>query len=206
MLTFSAAFTPGASGNDPWAAPDSYYTEDTTAPGMVSKQEADNNMATKTASEQAMTDRMVGPSDGGTVPKGSTPADITPVVDGPLTTGVLQEPLPLPTGWGSLYKIENTWQDVINGQRTAAYAGLAYDASISAQLDTTSQPAQGVLIVMTFPDPDTSTTSGTEVEHKTPTRTGSLHLTSANGACLNLISTTGAAYQFSIGARTWSCP
>ncbi len=187
--------------DDPEEAPDSYFTG--TAPYRTDQQTANNNLATKVAVDTNEAQRMQ---------EGQARITITPDSLGPppetspepLPTGILPDPLPMPAGWSSLYKISNTWQNVINGIRMVAYAGLKYDADIRSQKDTTSetasQAAQGVLIIMTFP----SNGNLTSDEHLTPARTGALRLVTANGTQLTLESTTiSARYVFDVQNHNW---
>jgi hypothetical protein len=204
-VTASAIFSSRVQGDDPWTAPDSYFTETGTGPDILTQQQYKDNQATKTALDQLVLDRMAGPPGGGDFSSktGPTPV-ITQVVDDPIPTGVLQTNLSEPSGWGSYYNIDNTWQDMINEVRTDAFAGLIYDGTISSQVDTPSQPAQGVLIIDTFPATN-SNVSASEKEYVPSTRTGSLHLTAASGSCLSLISTSKVVYKFDVVTRQWSC-
>lgn len=195
-----------AHGDDPWDAPDSAFMG--TGPGIMDQTTVDSNLATKTAIQthddqvqQAAQTTFSGSKGATAVPPASAPNTAPP-------TGILSdaERLPLLPGWGSLYNIVTTWQMLSGGTRYAAYAGLKYDSSISTQVDTSKQPAQGVLIILTVPtDTNSTPTDSMSGEYLTPTRSGAVHITAVNGMCLTLLSKNGTSFQFNVTTHTWSC-
>ena len=169
---------------------------------ILDQQTADANYATKVALvEEEETRATSGPP---APPKDPNyvPPPVTPEPTGPM--GIIDQG-PLPTGWGSVYRIENRWAGTISGLSTRAFAGMIYDDR--ARL-TSSAPEQGVLVVMSFPvDNDANPTIDT---YLTPTRSGPVRVSSYNGTCLSLTTTSAVptgttVFQFDLVTRQWVC-
>jgi|SRR5215831_249250 len=86
------------------------------------------------------------------------------------------------------YLFENQWQDVVGGKHTNVWAGATGD-----------DRQQGVIVVLTT-STDLTQTGSPEV-FRTPSRTGSLHITDAHGTVLTLVDSTGATYTFRVESR-----
>jgi hypothetical protein len=134
-------------------------------------------------------------------PPPDSPSDVATVEAQtiPIPTGI-SNPMTLPGGWGSLYQITNMWFGIINGNRVAVTAGSKFDNPAGS---VESNPAQGVVIV----ESDAFTIPGRK-EFLTPTRNGTIKITSYSGTCLTL-QTTGSSvtnYYFNAATLAWSCP
>jgi hypothetical protein len=198
--------THGDSAKAPRLAPDAAVVSP--SPDIMGQQIAAANLATKTAMQASDTQaqQTAAAAFTGKGPDLYTVADIP---DPPLPTGIFTGDTNLPSlpGWGSIYHVTNTWQNVRNDTRYAAYAGLEYDGPLSFQVDTPSQPAQGVIVILELPsDPMATVEAGTAGgTYLTPTRAGAVQIMAAMGFCLTLLSTNGAQFQFDVDSLTWSC-
>lgn len=87
-------------------------------------------------------------------------------------------------------KVDNQWQDQMGGEWVHAYAGVA-----------AHDPTQGVVVVLA------KSGGGT---YPTPSRSGSVHFTSANATVnatrLTLEATTGATFVFDVTTRAFVSP
>ncbi len=189
----------GVRGEMPEDAPDSNFV----AQGpILDQQSVDASIADKNAQEQryeqekqAAANQSGGTKDGNYVP----PAGVS---DAPMQTRIIADG-PLPSGWGQLYRIENRWGGLVNSIRTIGFAGTKSDDPIYSNWVSPGNLAQGVLIVQTTPsDPNAIVVTD---EYLTPTRTGSIHVTSYSGTCLTLVSTNNTTYRFDVASRAWSC-
>jgi hypothetical protein len=83
---------------------------------------------------------------------------------------------------------QNQWQDVVGGKHTNVWAGAAGD-----------DPQQGVVVVRTT-TLDLAQAGSPEV-FITPSRTGALRITDAQGTVLTLVDSTGATFTFHVESR-----
>jgi hypothetical protein len=186
--------TQAVRGSDPDWAPDS----DMMARGPIAdRTTVARSMAEKTALAQDEEANLQAARNG---PPGSKdpnyrPLPSTPV---PVPTGILDN-FSLPSGWGSVYRIKSVWQQFVNGDRVTVYAGSIADDPVRGRWDTSEQ---GVINVMVFPSG--ADASPTSAAYLSPTRSGALVITSAQGTVLTLTTADGSAtFTFDVSTRTW---
>lgn len=183
-------------GDNPENPPDSIFNP---LGPIADQQTVDANMVEKQSIDQREEQERLAAING---PPGEKPSNYTPPLGppaGPARLGIFEDG-PLPTGWGTQYRIGNRWGGSVNGQNTIAFAGSQADDQVYA---IWNNPEQGVLIVMTYPnDPNLEPVTA---NYLTPTRTGAVRVTSYSGLCLTLTSTGNTTYQFNVATRQWSC-
>jgi hypothetical protein len=102
-------------------------------------------------------------------------------------TGIVasgQAPLP-----GALYRIENQWHEVIQGRHVNVYAGAL-----------AQRPSEGVFVVQTT-DLQPGARSGMPEVVRAPAGAGPLHLESAHGSTLRIVSAQGRRFTFDVASR-----
>ena len=102
-------------------------------------------------------------------------------------TGIIasgQAPFP-----GTLYRFQNQWHDVVQGQHVNVYAGAL-----------AQHPEQGILVVQTTPVQRGRPARAPEVI-RAPGRTGPLHLVSAQNTSLHLASADARRFTFEVVSR-----
>ncbi len=193
IVAVALAITQKVQGNDPEDAPDSAFV----AQGPIADQNTFNDsMAAKTAivaqdekDRQAALNGPAGSKDPADAP--GLPANLaspTPWV------GIINDPGPMETGWGRVYRLENRWVGYLRNDLVSVVAGSLSD---DPTYGTWNDPQQGVVLV--------KSSSLDNQQYLTPTRTGSVHVSSVTGTCLTLTSTSNTTYQFDVSTQDWSC-
>lgn len=117
-------------------------------------------------------------------PPTNTPA---PFIPGVYDTSIA------PFGVPRAYAMANRWQDVINGERTIAYAGARKDTS-----EATPVVKQGLIVVVVY---STDLINRSIVEYEAPGETGILRITSVDGYRLTLTAQNGTTLYFDVPTR-----
>lgn len=98
-----------------------------------------------------------------------------------------------PFGVPRAYAMANRWQDIVNGERTIAYAGARKDTSGAAPIVNT-----GLIVVVVY---SSDLTNRSIVEYEAPGETGILRITSVEGYRLSLTAQNGATLYFDVPTR-----
>ena len=120
----------------------------------------------------------------------------TPVIYPPHIT----ENGPLPSGWGSIYRITNRWLGRIHDRNVTVLAGSLVDDRLQM---IWREPQQGIVIVWVWPPPG-SEDNLEQTNYVTPTRSGIVRITSFQDTCLTLTA-DNTNFQFDAATRTWEC-
>lgn len=98
-----------------------------------------------------------------------------------------------PFGVPQAYAMANRWQDIVNGERTIAYAGARKDTSGATPIIT-----QGLIVVAVY---STDLINRSIMEYEAPGETGILRITSVDGYRLTLSTQIGATLYFDVPTR-----
>lgn len=121
-------------------------------------------------------------------PSGRPPTNTpSPFIAGVYDTSVA------PFGVPRAYAMANRWQDVVNGERTIAYAGARKDTSGATPIIN-----KGLIVVVVY---SIDLSNRSIVEYEAPGETGILRITSVDGYRLSLTAQNGATLYFDIPTR-----